>query len=347
MATGKYAGLASPKYWQARASDLEQKVFKKSEDLNKELAKQYLIAINDILTQIQAFYQKYATENGLSYKDAQIQLNQVELQDYNIRMQQLRQQYKATGNPRLLAEMNKLQTKAKITRLEALLDQLIGRINLLTHEVETQIAEHLKEVYEMGYYQTSYNIQAGLGVTAFVPRLNEEAIKLAIQYPWSGEMFSERIWANRDRLVKELRQVLIQGLIQGTSVPKMTKLLKDRMGVNRSYAERIIRTESNFVLNESTAQGYEANGVEKYEILATLDTKTSKICRKMDGKVFKVSERKQGINYPPFHPNCRTTVVPYFDGISKAAELRRAKVDGKSIIIKNMTYEEWFKRYVK
>ncbi|OKO89746.1 minor capsid protein [Geobacillus proteiniphilus] len=53
--------------------------------------------------------------------------------------------------------------------------------------------------------------------------------------------------------------------------------------------------------------------MEKYEILATLDMRTSDICRSMDGKVYEVKNYKPGTTAPTFHVRCRTTTIPYFD----------------------------------
>ena len=42
--------------------------------------------------------------------------------------------------------------------------------------------------------------------------------------------------------------------------------------------------------------------IDKYEFLATLDSRTCSVCGKLDGKVFKLTEAKVGVNYPPLHP---------------------------------------------
>ncbi|HID0855721.1 minor capsid protein [Clostridium botulinum] len=75
----------------------------------------------------------------------------------------------------------------------------------------------------------------------------------------------------------------------------------------------IVPEEYKQIVNAIFANSYIGSGVVKeYEILATLDLHTSKICRLLDGKVFKVSEKEIGVNAPPFHPNYRTTIIPYF-----------------------------------
>ncbi|MDE6658892.1 MAG: minor capsid protein, partial [Eubacterium sp.] len=56
---------------------------------------------------------------------------------------------------------------------------------------------------------------------------------------------------------------------------------------------------------------FNESDVEEYEICATLDSKTSDICREMDGKHFPMSEYELGKTAPPFHPFCRSLVIPY------------------------------------
>ena len=88
-------------------------------------------------------------------------------------------------------------------------------------------------------------------------------------------------------------------------------------------------------------------GVDEYEILATLDNRTSEICRHMDGKVFKTSDLQVGINHPPFHCRCRTTSVPYFDEFTKDETRAARDENGKYYTVPaDMKYPEWKSKYV-
>jgi SPP1 gp7 family putative phage head morphogenesis protein len=67
-------------------------------------------------------------------------------------------------------------------------------------------------------------------------------------------------------------------------------------------------------MNQGHKKGYEDSGVvEKYEFLAAIDSRTSKLCRNQDGKVYKLKSAVVGKNYPPLHPNCRSTVIPVLE----------------------------------
>lgn len=93
---------------------------------------------------------------------------------------------------------------------------------------------------------------------------------------------------------------------------------------SRRDAEMVVRTATNHVTTQAKRRLFEDNSdiVYGYRIVATIDTRTSNICKYWDGKVIKYTARVQPL--PPFHPNCRTTTVPeiYGDKLSDSAATR-------------------------
>lgn len=92
---------------------------------------------------------------------------------------------------------------------------------------------------------------------------------------------------------------------------------------------------------------YKKLGVEEYQFLATLDLSTCEKCAELDGRIFKIDEAVKGVNLPPICEGCRCTAVPHYEGNIK---LRRARdpETGKGIYVPgNMTYKEWYKKYVQ
>ncbi|WP_227849992.1 minor capsid protein, partial [Clostridioides sp. ZZV15-6598] len=116
--------------------------------------------------------------------------------------------------------------------------------------------------------------------------------------------------------------------------------------VSKSQAKNLIMTESAFFASASRKDCFNDLDVEKYEIVATLDLKTSSICRELDGKVFDMNDYQVGITAPPFHPRCRTTTAPFF---SDEEGYRAARgEDGKTYYVSsNMKYEKWYKTHVR
>jgi SPP1 gp7 family putative phage head morphogenesis protein len=204
----------------------------------------------------------------------------------------------------------------------------------------------LNETFEAAFYQTAYSAAVGTGVGIGFAKLSHSAIELAVKYPWSGAMFSERIWDNRTNLVKELRSTITNGLIKGSSVQKMSRELKNNMNSSYKDSLRLIRTETTHVVTEATSQSYEAMELNSYMFIGTLDARTSKTCQSLDGKIFKLKDKQVGVNMPPMHPNCRSAITPYFPEM-QLRERRARDAEGNSFIVPNMNYEEWARIYLK
>ena len=85
-----------------------------------------------------------------------------------------------------------------------------------------------------------------------------------------------------------------------------------------------------------------------YVFVATLDNRTSQICQELDGKKFKLSEAEEGVNYPPMHPYCRSTVRAYIsDDVEKDLKRRARDENGKNTVVDNMSYSEWANKNVQ
>ena len=140
--------------------------------------------------------------------------------------------------------------------------------------------------------------------------INDITLQQTLNEKWiNGENFSDRIWANKERLINLLNNEIRDGFIRGGDYRTMSKILQHRMDVGANEALRLIVTESSFVLNQANKQAFIDAGIEEYEITAVLDSRTSPMCRSLNGERFRFEDANVGINYPPFHPWCRTTVI--------------------------------------
>lgn len=103
----------------------------------------------------------------------------------------------------------------------------------------------------------------------------------------------------------------------------------------------LVRTSINQVANAASQQVYEGNQdiTKKYRYIATLDTRTSAICRALDSREFEYGKGP----LPPQHFNCRSTTVPVIDykalDIPPPPEGKRASMDGP--VPGNETYGQW------
>ena len=138
---------------------------------------------------------------------------------------------------------------------------------------------------------------------------------VGIKHPWAqdGASFSDRIWTNKEKLVRNLHTELSQCIIRGESPQKAVSRLAKTMGVSQSQAANLILTESAAISSIAQKDCFRELDVDRYQFDATLDGRTCETCGAMDQKAFKMSEFEIGITAPPIHPRCRCCIVPYFD----------------------------------
>lgn len=345
IATGKYKNLDNPEYWKERSLEVSDSKWKDIKKVEKEMAAQYRIALDDIQKDLEAFYTRYSIKNNISYNDAIKQLNQYELGNIQSRMNSLKQQITVSNNPFAKGEIERLVAQMEHTRLQSLMFQVDSRLIELAGSQQVGMDDWLMKTYSDVYLKTGYNISRGTGIGIGFSKLNERAIQKSITYPWSGQMFSERIWFNRSQLVRELKQTITNGMIRGSSVQKMSRELRDKMDSSYKNSLRLIRTETANVIGEASNEGYREYGVEQYLFIAELGERTCEDCARLDGQTFDVKDRQAGTNASPIHANCRCTEAPYF---GNSPTFRRARdEDGGNEVIPYQTFNEWSNKYVK
>ena len=305
----KYWGpLSNKSYWLKRSEELDKVATKVEKEVMKELSALYRDAFRSIEKEVNDFMMKYAVDHKLDYATVTQMLTPIDLAEYNQKIEELYAMYRDTGSEYIKIEIDRLNARAKISRLQALQDAINVELTKVTHEYQMTLEDTLIGLFTEQYKEVSEL----LGIMA--PVINREAIKTIIEYPYAGKMFSDRIWDNKDALVKHIKQNLTAGIIRGDSIQKMSRQMKKDLNVLYYQAERLVRTETNYAMNQGHLKGYADSGVvEKYEFLAAIDSRTSKLCKNQNGKVYKLSDATVGVNYPPLHPNCRSTVIPVLE----------------------------------
>ena len=305
----KYWGpLSNKSYWLKRSEELDKVAKMTEKEVMKKLSALYRDAFRSIEKEVNDFMMKYAVDHKLDYATVTQMLTPIDLAEYNEKIQELHAMYRDTKSEYIKIEIERLKARSKITRLRALQDAINVELCKVTHEYQMTLEDTL-----IGLFSDQYAKACELmGVMA--PGIPREAVKTIIEYPYAGKMFSDRIWDNKDALVKYIQQDLTVGIIRGDSIQKMARQLKKDLNVLYYQAERLVRTETNYAMNQAHLKGYKDSGVvEKYEFLAAHDKRTSKLCRDLDGQMFELSKAVVGENYPPMHPNCRSTVVPVLE----------------------------------
>lgn len=177
----------------------------------------------------------------------------------------------------------------------------------------------------------------------------------------NGEVVSKAFRGIAVDQSERFSQVVRQGLLTGEPTPDIAKRLIGSLqfgeraktpkqliaaggqatAVADNQVMALVRTSINQVANTASQQVYEANQdiTPRYRYVATLDTRTSSICRALDGREFEYGKGPM----PPQHFNCRSTTVPVIDykalGFDPPPPSKRAAAGG--MVPANESYGQW------
>lgn len=334
-------------YWAHRLKIMEDALKDQSYEYVKNLEKQFDTAIAQIDTQMRAWYQRFADNNGgISYADAQKLLTTGELKEFKWSVRQ----YIKAGEEHAISgawakELENASARVHISRLESLKIQLRQQAEALTQARIKATTDASELSYIQSYYHTAFEVQRGLGVGWSLQGLNSETIQKVLSRPWTvdNQTFTARCWTDKVKLVETVNQELTRMLAIGETPDKAIAAISKRFNVSKQNAGRVVMTESAYFSSAAQKDCFNELDVEEYRIIGTLDTKTCGICGDMDGKVFKMSDYRPGSTAPPFHPWCRCCTAPYFadmDGIGERYA-RNAKTGESYMLPKDITYNEW------
>ena len=152
------------------------------------------------------------------------------------------------------------------------------------------------------------------------------------------------------------------GITEGESIPKIARRLRGRLqfGANQNMTAKaqrlaggdgmrlantqvmtVVRTSVNQVQNAVSQATYAANQdvTQRYEYVATLDARTSKICGSLDGRIFKYNEGP----LPPQHFNCRSTTVPIIDDEDLRRRFPDTRPSATGRVPQDTNYATWLR----
>ena len=198
----------------------------------------------------------------------------------------------------------------RVSRAEALKAAIQERMNRLGVQVERETTAQREWTASKSYQSARKMVQDMTGglVSHATPDLR--GMLQAMDTAWSGRNYSARIWRNTDHLAQMLEDEIEAAFLSGKSVRRMANVIMDRFGVGYRAAECLMRTETSYVQNQTAAKSYEDAGCTEYEILTASDRRTCRRCAAQNGRRYLFTEMQAGENAPPFHPNCRCTILP-------------------------------------
>lgn len=297
--------MADNSYWSKR---LKQEMLAKQAsevDVDKAMSALYRVHQTNIEKEIQAFYQKYADDEGVSITEAKKRADKVDVQAFADKAKRYVEE--KDFSPQANAELKLYNLKMRVSRAE-LLQYNMDLELLALGEGERQLTE---KFLKAGFADEVKSQSGILGEYIKNPKTVERSMEAVLNVPFEGVTWSERIWERQQALRQVVARTAHETLVRGRNAMAMIPELRREFGVSKSAAKRLAVTEVARVQSEAQKISMIENGFDEYEYIA--EPTACPICAKLDGNIYKVAEMEPGKNCAPMHPHCHCSTAPRMD----------------------------------
>ena len=318
--------------------------------VNKEVAKMYGIPYSELTPEQKKILHEDSVRRAKLIKEREeaVLKNNLKAFEDEAKMEKVLASIYASCQKEILASVTETIAKVQkaggewsyanqsaLTRSRGLFEQIGEQIKALGQKEQITFRQGLSNIYTDQFLRQVYDLGQGINVKANFNRLNPAMIQKTLDYPWSGAMFSDRLWQDKERLGRNLRVGLTQSMILGEGIPQITDRINKGIDTARYNAERVARTETKRVTYCAHDDVYKDTGVEelRYRCANGGDSRTCQYCRADNGKVFKRGEEPT----LPRHPNCRCVYIPVVSDTFEDNELN--ELTGSVRGAEN--YEKW------
>lgn len=340
----------SNNYWEDRFNRLENNIYKNVTVDLKEFKTNSDKIKRRLDKDIRYWVNRIAINNNIDYNTAKTLLDNELLEEFKYTLDDyIRIGEENSINAKWVNQLENMSSKYHISRLKSLQIMLENYTNEAINNISKTADKIIPNSYVESFYKSLYELEKGIGINHDLYAVDYNQLDILLHNPWAddGMDFSSRIWGKyRNELNTFLQQSMMDIIVRGVHPDKVIPRMVHKFKVLDSNAENLLRTETAYFSSLAQEKSFKILDVEMYQISATLDVKTSEICRGMDRKVFKMSDHKIGITAPPFHNRCRTSKVPYFDDL-EGTRTYRDKTGKNRRIDRNISYKEWYEKYVK
>lgn len=318
--------------------------------VNKEVAKMYGIPYSELTPEQKKILHEDSVRRAKLIKEREeaVLKNNLKAFEDEAKMEKVLASIYASCQKEILASVTETIAKVQkaggewsyanqsaLTRSRGLFEQIGEQIKALGQKEQITFRQGLSNIYTDQFLRQVYDLGQSITVKANFNRLNPALIQETLDYPWSGAMFSDRLWQDKERLGRNLRAGLTQSMILGEGIPQITDRINKGIDTARYNAERVARTETKRVTYCAHDDVYKDTGVEelRYRCANGGDSRTCQYCRADNGKVFKRGEEPT----LPRHPNCRCVYIPVVSDTFEDNELN--ELTGSVRGAEN--YEKW------
>lgn len=340
--------MRNSEYWEKRSLETLLMAERSVLDYEESLLQAYTTALAEVQKSIDSLFTRYAKNNKITYAEARRRLASDELKQFQAFLNKwLKQAQNESWDSDYIKYLQKMLEAKYVSRMEMLEADIRYQIESIENNKYKDVTELLSINYIASYFERYYTIAHGVETSVRFNAVDRKGVQNAVNTRWSTYNYSQSIWNDRDKLVRVMSTIIPQSFSRGLNSRQLGDMIAKEMSASKNRGRTLARTEVNFICNRSTLDVYKACGLEEYDYLATLDMRTSEECRQLDGSTFKVSQAKVGVNYPPLHPNCRSTTVPHFTDDEELDRIAKDEIEGQTIRVpRKMTQEEYINTYV-
>ena len=295
--------MTSQEYWAQREAEQLKHNLTEEEEITARIEKMYRQTLREVQTEIEAFYARYASSEGLTLAEARKKVSELDMKDYEAKAEKYVRL--KDMSPQANAEMKLYNATMRINRLEMLKAEIGLALTENTAELEELLGESLTE-------RTLAEFERQAGILGATIKDNAKLVKSIVNASYQNGTFSERLWGSQVTLRSSLESLLVTGLVQGKNARELAPKLEKTFGSSKYAAERLLRTELARVQTDAQMESFKEGGYDQYMFI-TVGAAACPVCTALNGKVFNVKDMAPGENAPPMHPNCRCSTAAYMD----------------------------------
>ena len=188
----------------------------------------------------------------------------------------------------------------------------------------------------------------------FIAPSEEQVIAAATSRPFAGKVLKGWFQDLPTKSFDQVRRTIRQGYVDGLTTQQVVRQIRGSrtqtgiVNMSRRSAETAVRTAIAHTANVARGEVYRRNRrvIKSVEWVATLDSRTTAVCRARDGKVYPVDTGPR----PPAHAGCRSTTIPVLKSLrdlgikvdEKDVASTRASMNGQ--VSSELNYDRWLRK---
>lgn len=295
--------MKSSEYWRKREEKHIDQIIKDDKKMQKEVAKRFQEAIDNINKEIDANWQRFAGKEGISLTEAKKLSMEHDVKSFSRKAKKYVKEKNFSDKAN--NELRLYNVTMRVNRLELLKSQIGLELIALSDDLDKYTADLLTR---QGIDEATR--QSGiLGMTLFDDY--KRVVDAVVNSSFHSATFSERIWGNLEALKAELDRLMVRTVTQGKNPRDVARELRKKFESSKYEAERLLRTETARVQSEIQKQSYLEYSIDEYEFIA--EPTACPICAALNGRIFKTKDMMPGQNCSPMHGNCVCSTAPYID----------------------------------